>query len=118
MVSDPIVHHFGKPYMKEYSLGAGEWLLTHSHTQDHVSVLLEGDAILMIGDEATELRGPCSVIVKAHLNHSVRAVTPIHWFCIWDMDCSDVDAHEKLVIEDQSMTVESAFEKMGKSCLP
>jgi unsaturated pyranuronate lyase len=57
-----------------YTIADGASIHEHSHPQEEVWHVLEGELEVTIGDE-TRIAGPgCVAVVPAHVRHSVRAL--------------------------------------------
>ena len=67
----------------EWRFKAGSSMLSEVHDYDHLSILIYGEAILRTGDVEKHLVGPCTVTIKAGVEHALYAVTDVAWDCIW-----------------------------------
>jgi quercetin dioxygenase-like cupin family protein len=72
--------------VKQVTLKAGQEVLTHKHKYDHLSILVYGKVTVMTDEEAHELEGPESIVVKAELNHYLKAETDALWLCVHRTD--------------------------------
>ncbi len=93
----PIEHYFiGDSYAKKMTLGAGDMAITHSHTYDHMSVLIKGTAIVECDGIKTTYRPGSVIEIKANVNHSITAIDDVVWLCIHNIpegfrDPSEID---------------------------
>jgi quercetin dioxygenase-like cupin family protein len=79
-----VVHHFGRDtYIKETRIPAGVKLSQHSHPHAHQSILCSGRALVQTDSESHEYSAPMVMDIPANVSHSVTALTPVVWFCIW-----------------------------------
>lgn len=76
-------HEAADVFAVETRAPAGYELVQHAHDHDHLSFLASGTADVVIDGEAQTHVGPCMLTIRAHRQHSVRAITPIVWLCLW-----------------------------------
>ena len=83
VLSDRGIFHFvsGGVYIKELRMWAGDIGVQHKHLYDHFSITT-GRVIVATdtGDQAYPA-GTC-ILLAAGINHSVRALEDLSWFCI------------------------------------
>ncbi|MBT2322520.1 cupin domain-containing protein [Variovorax paradoxus] len=85
-----ISHHFGGgSYVKETHIPEGATLAQHAHDHDHLSFLALGTVEVTVDGVSQEMTGPAAILMKAGKVHSVEAITPAVWLCIWATDCTD-----------------------------
>jgi hypothetical protein len=73
----------------EMEVEAGNYVCTHKHKYDHLSILAKGKAIVktlengeLVARMFDATHCPQTIEIKAELKHSIVAVTDIVWFCI------------------------------------
>ena len=76
----------GKVFVVETKAPAGWELASPRHRHAHTSVLVSGIADVTVEGVTTRLEGYNLVTVPADTVHSVAAVTPIIWLCLWAAD--------------------------------
>lgn len=90
VVDMDIKHHFGGGiYIKETRFKAGEWGEKHTHSFDHLSILVAGKVQLTIDNVGVEIEGPKILTVKADKVHQVLALTDATWLCCHATECTD-----------------------------
>jgi quercetin dioxygenase-like cupin family protein len=106
-----INHHFGAGvYVKEMHVAAGEQIIKHAHTYDHLSFLVSGSVTLFReGYKPQELTGPCSITTPAGVHHGVRALTDAVWLCIHPVNEQNVP-----VIEPDEPQIDGLIEAMAE----
>ena len=67
---------------KRIPLEAGRVIIKHKHDYSHLSVLLEGSAIVETDEGAQILVAPASIVIKAGLYHKLTPLTDGLWLCI------------------------------------
>lgn len=84
--------HFGRNIWvrKQYFPNAGEVVQGHKHLHDHITLLVQGAALLYIeGDEPVKLSAPASYEIKANLAHRfVPLEDNTQAWCVWPL-CDD-----------------------------
>lgn len=81
-----VTHFFvGESYVKLIQMPAGSFVGQHSHTTDHLAVLLVGTAVLVYPGVFTEhlCHAPQTFTIRAHRRHEIQAITPVLWCCLW-----------------------------------
>ena len=79
-----VSHHFaGKGYTKVFNMPAGTTIGQHRHKSNHAGALLLGRANLHYEGRVIELIAPTNVLIIAHKEHAVEALTDVLWACIW-----------------------------------
>lgn len=81
---DTVFHSAGGVEIKEYTILKHEVVAKHSHTYDHLSILLEGEVILITGtDTQTPVSQGQTVTIKANEPHTILGISPSsRWMCI------------------------------------
>jgi quercetin dioxygenase-like cupin family protein len=86
-----IRHHWlSKGYLKDTLIREGVELTQHSHTFDHVSVLLSGSVIVKVRGEVHRYTAPAGILIAANHVHSVLALEESVWLCIHETTERDV----------------------------
>jgi quercetin dioxygenase-like cupin family protein len=99
-VSPEIQHHFGGGvYAKETRIPAGYILVQHKHEFDHLSVVGSGIVQVTVDGKTSTVVAPACLLIKAHTEHRVQAVTDSVWYCIHATDCTDPAKVDELLIE-------------------
>ncbi len=94
-----IAHHFGGgAYAKVTRIPPGVELTQHAHPHDHLSFLIEGTVVLQDGPRECVKTGFQVIKIPAGTVHSVRAVTPAIWACLWATDCNDPAAVDQAIL--------------------
>ena len=98
-------HHFiGGVYAKEVIIDDGFEVQQHAHTFDHMSVLVEGCAIVWQGDTQETYFAPAVIEIKAGIEHSVQAVNGrVVWLCIHATDKCDKENIDNVLIGKPNM---------------
>lgn len=79
-----ITHYFAAcACVKKTRIPAGVALTQHSHDHAHLSILASGRVSVDADGVKTEYEAPACLTIPAHVVHSVTAITPAVWFCIW-----------------------------------
>lgn len=76
----------GNVFVVETKAEAGRLLESHVHEHAHTSVLVSGTAKVTIGGLEELMTGYRIVTIPKNTMHSVEAVTPIVWLCLWAGD--------------------------------
>ena len=76
----------GDVFMVETHCPAGYKLGQHAHDKPHLSYLASGMARVEVDGVGRVYVGPAVLTIAAHKAHSVTAVTPITWLCLWTTD--------------------------------
>ena len=84
MTMEPkIIHHFADNlYAKETHIPAGQTLVQHQHNYSHLSIIASGKVIVANAGENHIIEAPACIEIKAGLNHGVKALTDVIWYCI------------------------------------
>lgn len=81
-----IEHHFWPGvYGKRTLMPAGTIGVQHSHTYDHCSILKRGMAAV----DGKVYSAPACIVIPAHRQHRVEAITDAEWWCIHPTDETD-----------------------------
>lgn len=84
----------GNVFVVETKADAGQLLESHVHEHAHTSVLVSGTAKVTIDGVEEVMTGYRIVTVPKNTAHSVEAVTPIVWLCLWAGDIAPRDKAE------------------------
>lgn len=97
---DPQVrHHFGEGvYAKEQHLPAGQFVATHSHAMDHLTILAQGVVTVEVDGEKKEYRAPSCILIKRGAAHHLEAIEDSTWYCVWATDDTDPSSIDRAVI--------------------
>jgi quercetin dioxygenase-like cupin family protein len=94
-----IIHHFADQlYAKETIIKAGEHLLQHAHNFSHLSILAKGKVIVTTEEGQQVVEAPACLEIKAHVQHSVKALTDCVWYCIHATDEKDPSKVDEVII--------------------
>lgn len=94
-----IEHHFlGGVYAKETHLPAGSVGVQHAHEYDHCSILSSGSAMVGDGVEFRTYSAPAHIVIKAGVQHEVRALTDCVWWCIHATDETDPTKIDEVLV--------------------
>lgn len=98
-----VVHHHmpgaDGVYAKEVRIPAGVELTNHAHTFTHKSILAAGRALVRAGGVEKPFEGPVMLTIKQGVEHSVRAITDVTWFCLHATNESDPERIDHTLIE-------------------
>ena len=89
-------HHFGGIYSKRMKLPAGYFAISHKHNYDHMSILAEGECLVVTDNGQNKYVAPAIVDIPAGLHHEIVATTDIVWYCLHSVSESD-DIDEVLI---------------------
>lgn len=93
-------HHFHDGvYAKEMHLPAAHYAMSHQHSYDHVSFLHAGRALVTVDGVAKEYSAPTVIMVRAHKEHRIDAITDVVWFCIHETTLTDPNEIDAVAIE-------------------
>ena len=94
-----IVHHFSdREYAKETRIPPGMELIQHVHSHSHLSIIAQGTAIVSQNGVETPYTAPACLVIPAGVAHSVKALTPVVWYCVHATDCKDPDKVDEVLI--------------------
>ena len=66
----------------QFSIPAGAALGKHVHDYSHLSMLMQGAAVVEVDGVATTHNAPAVLTVEAGKEHVVRALSPVVWLCL------------------------------------
>lgn len=93
-------HFFGGGVcIKRMELPAGAVAITHKHKYDHLSILGEGRALVVVDGVTTNVRAGDCINIRAGLNHEIQAVEDVTWFCIHKTDETDESKIDQVLID-------------------
>lgn len=81
-------------YIRQQTLAAGQIVSKHVHEYEHVSYLVQGQCVVEVEGKMTHVVAPKAIVIAAHKQHFVRAITDITWLCIHNTDVADPDFKE------------------------
>lgn len=81
----------GTWYFKISQIKAGASLEKHTHTYDHPSFLVCGDAVLEVDDASAAVSGPSAFLIEAGKRHRLYAKTDLIWICAHQTDDTNPD---------------------------
>jgi hypothetical protein len=85
-----VQHHFaGGVYIKATEIPAGVVLTQHKHKYDHLSLLAQGRAVVVVDGVRAEHIAPAVLNIAAGKVHAVEAQTDVLWYCIHASDVAD-----------------------------
>lgn len=100
LVDPQIRHHFGEGvYAKEQHLPAGQFVATHQHAKDHLTILARGVVTIEVDGVKKEHRAPECILIKKGVAHRLEALEDSTWYCVWATDETDPDRIDQAVIE-------------------
>ncbi|MCK9468862.1 MAG: cupin domain-containing protein [Porticoccaceae bacterium] len=76
----------GGVFVVETVAPKGYELESHRHKHAHTSVLVSGIADVTVDGKRTRYEGYNLITIPAGSVHSVAAITPIIWLCLWAAD--------------------------------
>ena len=88
-------------YAKQQELRAGEFVMTHRHCYDHMSILAQGACKLTVDGVETEISAPRCVEIKANVSHRIEALQDSVWFCIHHTTETDVSKIDETLIHKE-----------------
>jgi quercetin dioxygenase-like cupin family protein len=96
-----ISHHFGAGiYAKETRIPAGQVLVQHKHTFDHLSILASGTIELMVDNVRSVVHAPACITIAANKHHGVKSLTDVVWYCVHATDCTNESEVDGALIAD------------------
>jgi quercetin dioxygenase-like cupin family protein len=96
-----VVHHFvGGLYAKETRIPAGVTLTQHRHKFDHLSALMQGEAVVMVDGQHSTHTAPALITIRAGLAHEVTALTDVVWACLHATDALETDDIDAMLIAE------------------
>lgn len=94
-----VEHHFSLGvYAKQVNIPAGRTLVQHRHTFDHMSILAEGHARVMLGERVREYWAPAVINIPANKHHAVESVTDCVWYCVHHTHETDPEKIDHAVV--------------------
>lgn len=86
MKPEMLFHEAAKVFVVETRSDKGWKLDQHIHEHDHLAYLASGICDVEENGIHRNVVGPTMLIVKANTPHSITALTPIIWLCLWGTD--------------------------------
>lgn len=94
-----IKHHFSAGvYAKETRIPAGQMLVQHRHSFDHLSILASGSVELVVDDERSVIHAPACITIAANKHHGVKSLTDVVWYCVHATNCTDESEIDEVLI--------------------
>jgi quercetin dioxygenase-like cupin family protein len=93
----PDIHYVaGNVYAKLLIMeNAGDYVISHEHNYDHLSLLATGHVRVTVDDVATVYTAPTAVTVKAGAKHKIEALSSnVLWYCVHAIPADLVDESE------------------------
>lgn len=99
--TDPVVaHHFGGDvYAKEMRVPAGQYIVSHQHKYDHLSILAKGSVLLEVDGKESRHWAPACIQIAAGQHHKITALRDVVWFCIHSTSIRDPDKVDDALID-------------------
>ena len=95
-----VKHHFDDGvYAKEMHLPAHHFAVSHKHAYDHISMLHSGAAVVTVEGVKKIFTGPTVIMIRAHKEHRIDAITDVVWFCIHETNETDPEKIDEVAIE-------------------
>ena len=95
------VHHFSDGlYAKQVHVPANHVVGQHSHKYSHMSILAQGDVVVMVGDQQTRYSAPACIEIAAGVEHRVFAITDAVWFCIHATSETDLEKIDQVLVSE------------------
>jgi quercetin dioxygenase-like cupin family protein len=93
-------HNFaGGTYAKRVDMAAGCKIKKHQHSYDHLSILARGSIELTAGGKTTWHSAPDELMIKAGIDHEIKAMSDCTWYCIHATEETDPDSVDRVLIE-------------------
>lgn len=98
-VAPCVAHHFGGDvYAKEMHVPAGQYIVSHQHKYDHLSILASGSVLLEMDGKESKHWAPACIPIPAGKHHKITALRDVIWFCIHSTNVRDVDKIDDALI--------------------
>jgi hypothetical protein len=103
-VEVPLTHRFAPGvYMREVVMPAGAFIIGHEHKTEHLNIVSEGRASVLMDGVVHQIKAPCTFVSKP----GVRKVLFIHedtrWSTIHPTDETDIPTLEdKLIVKSET----------------
>jgi quercetin dioxygenase-like cupin family protein len=93
-------HHFSDGlYAKQMTLPKGHMATSHRHEYSHLSILAQGEVVVIVNGEASHYLAPACIEIKAHQTHEIHALADVIWYCVHATDETDADHVDEVLIE-------------------
>jgi quercetin dioxygenase-like cupin family protein len=100
-----IAHHFGgEVYAKEMHLDRGQFVVSHRHKFEHLSILGRGSVEVEIEDRKTDrYYAPACIVIPAGKHHKITALAPVVWYCVHSTTERDPNKVDESLVEATDM---------------
>jgi quercetin dioxygenase-like cupin family protein len=92
----------GGVYVKQLIMPiAGDYVISHKHNFDHLSLLASGRVKVEMDGVTTVYTGPTAVLVKADIEHKITALSrDVLWYCVHSVpeDLRSEDLIEEILV--------------------
>lgn len=83
-------HHKGAGlHIRQMHLPAGKTSISHSHAEDHLSILASGSCRMISVEGVSSHTGPTCILIKTGIQYAITAASDVVWFCISDLAGDD-----------------------------
>lgn len=76
----------------EFTMPAGSSIGKHVHDYSHLSMLMQGAAVVEVCGVATTHKAPAVLTIEAGKEHIIRALSPVVWLCLHATDETEPEA--------------------------
>lgn len=84
-------YFYGGIFIREHYLETGQTHRGHTHTIDHLTVLVSGSAEVRIGDaEPVIMSAPCNIPIDKDVLHSFTATEDLTYYCVFSIRDAEV----------------------------
>lgn len=99
-----IKHYFSDGvYAKQMHIDAGQYIVSHKHKYNHMSILASGEVTVRIDGKETRYEAPACIEIGAEQHHMITAIKDSVWFCIHATAETDADMIDETLISDLDM---------------
>ena len=82
------IHQCGGVFIKTSKLPSRSFVGKHTHTHDHISILVSGEGVLYVNGKSQSVCGFKIMEIKAGDLHEFHATAPSIWLCVWSVDAA------------------------------
>jgi quercetin dioxygenase-like cupin family protein len=87
MTVEGISHHFSDGlYAKQMRLAAGFMATSHVHKYSHLSILAQGEVVVVADGKSEHYLAPACIEIKAGVTHEIHALKDVVWWCVHQVD--------------------------------
>lgn len=95
------MHHFSDGlYAKQLHIPANHVVGSHSHKYSHLSVLAQGEVLVVVDGQQTRYAAPACIEIAAGKEHRVFAISDAVWFCIHATSETDLDKIDEVLVSE------------------